>query len=501
MLGNYMPPFEDEMLLSWFSRLAKRNGIDNTKTFLQAFIYPHKKENSIPLSYSCTNQCLRYFCEQTECSPYDLFVNHTEYPAVAPFLTDYRQTQVLLAVFGKPMGKTLNRFITRAQVCEECQKELPYLRVSHNLPGVRVCWKHGCSLDGAPVTDGDVAYAQYAHDFLAAKIDCNIKQLMKFAGQRGVRLTMHIGFEKGIRALMPISVTELKEGLDHNEQAAPVASYNVLQGYGVITEFRHDICGTKFCMNANGFNLGFQCPTCQRKMTDTERFQNYIDHVGGYELLTPYEGLGEKVALRHSKCGRVMEIKAFHFLEGNRCTCNYYHTPAEIQETIRRFGDFKLLAYKKERITILHEECGRTFAIGYKKFLARPWCKKCKPRFLRTEESLRAEIRAIAPDFEYAGGFTDSPSSFTIRHQCGCEFQREIYEFRRNPTCPRCTKFTSGEKRQMFIRYMKQKADTVTIREMQEYSGGSYDATKRILQKMAELNIAERTGRGEYRLK
>lgn len=49
MLGNYMPPFEDEMLLSWFSRLAQRNGIDNTKTFLQAFIYPHKKENSIPL--------------------------------------------------------------------------------------------------------------------------------------------------------------------------------------------------------------------------------------------------------------------------------------------------------------------------------------------------------------------------------------------------------------------------------------------------------------------
>lgn len=213
MLANYMPPFEDEMLLSWFSRLAQRNGIDNTKTFLQAFIYPHKKENSIPLSYSCTNQCLRYFCEQTECSPYDLFVNHTEYPAVAPFLTDYRQTQVLLAVFGKPMGKTLNRFITRAQVCEKCQKELPYLRVSHNLPGVRVCWKHGCSLDGAPVTDEDLAYSQYAHDFLTAKIDCNIKQLMKFAGQRGVRLTMHIGFEKGIRALMPISVTELKEGL------------------------------------------------------------------------------------------------------------------------------------------------------------------------------------------------------------------------------------------------------------------------------------------------
>ena len=160
-----------------------------------------------------------------------------------------------------------------------------------------------------------------------------------------------------------------------------------------------------------------------------------------------------------------------------------------------------MVKYQKERVTILHEDCGQTFTIGYKKFLLRPWCKKCKPRFLRSEETLRAEIKEIAPDFEYIGGFAGSGSSFTIRHKCGYEFQREIYEFRKNPTCPRCSKFTSGEKRQMFIRYMKQKTAPVTIREMQEYSGGSYDAAKRILQKMAELQIAERTGRGQYRLK
>lgn len=503
MLGNYLPPFEDEMLLSWFSRLARLNGIDNVKTFLQAFVYPHKKEKFIPLSYSCTNQCLRYFCEQTECSPYDLFVKHTEYPAVAPFLTDYRQTQVLLAVFGKPMGsKSINRFIKRAQVCAACQKEMPYIRVSHNLPGVRACWKHGCSLDGAPVTVEDVTYARYAHEFLTAKIDCNIKQLMKFAGQRGVRLTMHIGFEKGIRALMPmISVAELKDKLNGNDQAVPAADYTVLQGYGAITEFCHDTCGTKFCMNANGFNLGFQCPTCQKKMTDAERFQNYVDHVGGYELLTPYEGLGEKVALRHSKCGRVMEIKAFHFLEGNRCTCNYYHTPAEIQETIRRFGNFKLLAYKKERVTILHEDCGQRFTVGYKKFLARPWCKKCNPRFLRSEETLQTEIKVISPDFEYVGGFTGSTSSFTIRHKCGCEFQRGIYEFRKNPTCPRCSKLVTGARRTQFIGYMAQKVDkTVTIKEMQEYSGISYDAAKRELHRLVESGIAAKAERGKYRL-
>lgn len=503
MLGNYMPPLEDEMLLSWFSRLAVLNGIDNLKSFLHFFVYPHKREKFIPFSYSCTNQCLRYFCEKADCSPYDLFVNHTEYPAMAPFLIAYRQTQILLSVFGKPMGSTINRFIKQAQVCEKCQKETPYIRISHNLPGVRACWKHECSLDGGQVTSEDIAYAQYAHDFLEAKIDCTIKQMMKFAGQRGIKFTTHIGFEKGIRALMPtISVTELKLELGENERIVPASGYTILQGYSAITEFRHDTCGTKFCMNANGFNLGFQCPTCQKKMTEVERFQNYVDHVGGYELLTPYKGLSEKVSLRHQNCGRVMEIKAFHFLEGNRCTCNYYHTPEEIQQTIRQFGNFKLIKYKKEQVTIFHEDCGQSFTIGYKKFLTRPWCKICSPRFLRSESTLRKEIKAIAPEFEYVSGFTDSGSSFFIRHKCGFEFQRGIYEFRKNPTCPRCSKLTTGNRRIEFIEYMKQKSNrAVTIKEMEEYSGISYDAAKRELQRLLKDGFVERVKRGTYRLK
>ena len=503
MVGNYILPFEDEMLLSWFSRLASKNGIDDLRSFLNFFVYPHKKKKLVPFSYTCTNQCLRYLCEQVDCSPYDLLVNHTEYSAIAPFLTAYRQTQILLTVFGKPMGSNINGFIKQSQVCEKCMQEKAYIRISHNLPGVRACWKHKCSLDGRPVNADEIAYAQYAHDFLNAKIDCDIKKLMKFAGQRGIKLTMHIGFEKGIRALMPtISVAELKEELGENERIIPVNGYTILQGYSVATEIRHDVCGTRFCMNANGFNLGFQCPTCQKRMTEAERFQNYVDHVGGYELLTPYKGLGQKVSLRHKKCGRVMDIKAFHFLEGNRCTCNYYHTPEEIQQTIRRFGNFKLIKYQKERVTILHEDCGQDFSIGYKKFLTRPWCKKCHPRFLRSEKTLQAEIKAIAPDFEYVGGFTNSASSFVIRHKCGFEFCRELYEFEKNPTCPKCQKWITGERRTQFIEYMGQEADkVVTIKEMQEVSGITYDNAKRTLQRMISDGIVERCGRGKFKLK
>ena len=48
---------------------------------------------------------------------------------------------------------------------------------------------------------------------------------------------------------------------------------------------------------------------------------------------------------------------------------------------------------------------------------------------------------------------------------------------------------------------MAQKAGkTVTIKEMQEYSGISYNATKRELHRLVKLGIAARAGRGKFRL-
>lgn len=362
MVRNMVRPYEDEMLASWFCRLSEANGIDDVRLFLKTFVCPQKKETNVKLSYSCTNQYLLYFCEQQKISPYDLFVNHTEYPAIAPFLSAYRQIQIMLSAFGKPMGGSVNSFIKGVRVCPECQKALPYVHVSHNLPGVRACWKHGCSLDEKTVDENDIAYARYSHDFLKANIDCNVKQMIRFAGERGIRLGQHIGFEKGIRQLMSgVSVDEIKSFMTTAEGVASEPDYMVVKGSGTITEFLHS-CGTRFCMSINGFNLGFQCPKCQNKLTEDARFRNYLEHVGGYEMLTPYQSIGARIKLKH-KCGRVMEIQPYHFMEGNRCICNYYHTDKEIQEKLREFGDYKLISYKKEKVTILHEKCGGHFTI------------------------------------------------------------------------------------------------------------------------------------------
>lgn len=502
MIGILLKPFEDELISSWFTRLSIQNGIDDVRCFIQSYVSPHKMLKSISNTSSCTNLYLLYFCKVSGMSPYELFVNQTEYPAVAPFLTDYRQTQILLNAFGNPIGGTINRFIKETHICEECQKEEPYIRISHNLPGVRACWKHKCSLDGAPVEQNDIDFAQYAHEFLCAKIDCNVKQLIRVAAQYGVTLTPHIGFAKGIAQLMKnVSVQEIKNHfIGTSEKVKPVSGYEILHTGGTISEFRHQ-CGTQFCMNANGFNLGFQCPKCQAEMKAEERFENYVDHVGGYKLISPYRGLGKKVQLLHT-CGKVIEMRAFSFLEGTRCICNYYHTPNEIQKTINKFGNFQLIKYENETATLFHKDCGRTFTIGYKKFLTRPWCKKCKPQFIRTEESVRAEVQSINKEFEYVTGYRASTASFIIRHNCGFEFSRNIYEFRRNPTCPMCKRRSTGIRRTAFVKYMENKSNrTVTIKEMQLFANVNYGNAKCVLQGLVKVGLAEKSGRGKYKLK
>ena len=114
MLGILLHPYKNELLASWFVRLAAQNGIDSPTRFLKAYVCPQKAEKAIQNTLSCTNQYLLYFCEQCGFSLYDLLVNHTEYPAIAPFLTAYQQSKIMLSVSGVPMGSSINRFIRTA---------------------------------------------------------------------------------------------------------------------------------------------------------------------------------------------------------------------------------------------------------------------------------------------------------------------------------------------------------------------------------------------------
>ena len=47
-------------------------------------------------------------------------------------------------------------------------------------------------------------------------------------------------------------------------------------------------------------------------MTEAERFENYVEHVGGYELLSPYEGMARKFGcgILAAKCWRY-ELSTF----------------------------------------------------------------------------------------------------------------------------------------------------------------------------------------------
>lgn len=102
MIGILLKPFEDELISSWFTRLSIQNGIDDVRCFIQSYVSPHKMLKSISNTSSCTNLYLLYFCKVSGMSPYELFVNQTEYPAVAPLSYGLSSNSNPVKRFWKP---------------------------------------------------------------------------------------------------------------------------------------------------------------------------------------------------------------------------------------------------------------------------------------------------------------------------------------------------------------------------------------------------------------
>ena len=63
MLGILLHPYKNELLASWFVRLAAQNGIDSTTRFLKAYVCPQKAEKAIQNTLSCTNLYLTISCQ------------------------------------------------------------------------------------------------------------------------------------------------------------------------------------------------------------------------------------------------------------------------------------------------------------------------------------------------------------------------------------------------------------------------------------------------------
>ncbi|MGM9960934.1 MAG: TniQ family protein [Allobaculum sp.] len=211
-----IPPKDDELMISYLARLAMVNQSSSLSVFLTT--YMNKRNNNVSIAkqnygnfrLDCNDQFSSFF----EATPAIIdrvafYLEHSSYPALAPFLSSGMQTAYINDAFRRKgrfeqLQPPLTSTIKSLKICPECRKEELkktgqfYYHRKHNLPGVNVCLIHGCALEEyngnknhildedavfTPLLTGNLAweglYADYCGKLLDIAIDSNLKDTAK----------------------------------------------------------------------------------------------------------------------------------------------------------------------------------------------------------------------------------------------------------------------------------------------------------------------------------
>lgn len=503
----YLPviiaPKNDETTASWIRRLTLANGFDNTEEFAQQFICDSDiASGSRFKNLKGTEDFISLYraLNLQDISMQDLYMETSCYGGVAPFLSDARQTHYLNTAFRLGMSNdsivnASNSLTSELRFCPICKEEDKaagswYYHRAHQMPSVKVCYKHGCVLrrfTGKTGTElsknlsnvvctnkgylGEQEFAVFAKKLLDAAPDVSaedtkaavlrevkrqgfyapasdyakLNTALKNAGVYISNLSRlllqmydmnYVAIDDLMRLCWFLFGTADKFISACKQVQKPTVPLQLPEGYTAcspyhrnIMEFEHS-CGTRFCINPVGFMNGWQCPVCDGAMSLQQQYEKVVRWTGhgDYTVEGKFKGMEQPIILCH-KCGRTINRPARDFVyDGARCICESTRTFEEMQDKIQSYGDFELLKYdpKTERAQIRHSSCGRNFEIGYAKFLKVPVCKVCQPA-IRNSEIFKREIKELVGDeYELVGEYSDKDTKVVLRHKVAKRHYRGI---------------------------------------------------------------------------
>ncbi len=215
MLPIVVSPVEDELLYSYIHRLAELNLLD-VDALNDMFGF-----TGFSLRRDSSDYLLDFLSEAASGTELNFFYSHTVFPGLFPFMSRFNQTRVIAQCFYRtPLPRGADPFYSHDRllgfhVCPQCYEEekkngflfgMHTLYRSHQMPGVRVCHKHGCILkvlppkrDGAcgqsevicdysvsmlpqvvpSISDFDteISYARFCHDLLSLNLNADVAGL------------------------------------------------------------------------------------------------------------------------------------------------------------------------------------------------------------------------------------------------------------------------------------------------------------------------------------
>jgi len=169
------------------------------------------------------------------------------------------------------------------------------------------------------------------------------------------------------------------------------AEYSFLEPYaGRHTKImcRHNTCGYIWKVEAGAFlgNKNFKgsrCPMCcpvnnHQKSDDIFKKQVIELTNGEYEAVSTYKNARTPVSIRHNKCGHIIKLVPYSFMQGVGCWhCNGGHTyvASEVPEVVKEktLGDYEVISEYTgyyDTLLVKHVTCGAMFETSLQQVMA-----------------------------------------------------------------------------------------------------------------------------------
>lgn len=159
--------------------------------------------------------------------------------------------------------------------------------------------------------------------------------------------------------------------------------------YGNLSEvlLKHNKCNREFRVTPSSFYQGDNCPFCLKEKGDI--IQKSINELvkDEYSVLffePSYSGKDKLyMRIKHNVCGRSYMVSSEDFLKGKRCSfCTFNNYIMQLKLN----GDIYSLVSEywssKNKVTILHERCKKTFEVSPKDFMKGKHCPNCKKQMV-----------------------------------------------------------------------------------------------------------------------
>lgn len=529
-IPRIVQPLNDELLASWVLRLTSENGFDSVRRFLDAYLYPN---DTISVSFQKKMDFRIPFEYFWRALPHDsidersLFFQTSTFTCEAPLFTQeqrqryinqsFNTNKTLEPLFPSPHGTLESLFI-----CPECAKsELAnkgffIFHRAHHLPGVKVCYIHGCALGrvhenflqlnssripdfellNVPKGDWAINYARFAKLFLDAEFDCSISDIILPIRERLTESVVKKIESEGIDNLSAQEVKKLLTGnvmyLSHKSVLAAlyylfndVDSFRstlshvdiptiqfTSEDYELVGAYRrdlivikHKLCGETTCTSPYGFKIGWRCASCDRGTSLQEKYRSLVTAVGdySYEPVSDFQSMDKEIELLHDKCGRRSTFKARAFLyEGVRCICQRRILYEDAKRAVEQYEGFSLISYDRtDRPVRIKHSCGGTFEIILNKFFEKPFCRVCERKghlSIRTTEDFKQDMKdLVGSEYSLIDNYNGPHAYLLIKHNvCGNIQKYRPFYFLDGGRCRFCHKDTSEEEFKTYVyRYSK----------------------------------------------